>query len=65
MNRVVITGMGIVSPIGNDLSAAWENVKAGKHGISFIEKFDISNSDVKVAAQVKDFDPLKALIKRN
>ena len=64
MNRVVITGMGIVSPIGNDLSAAWENVKAGKHGISFIEKFDISNSDVKVAAQVKDFDPLKAFDKK-
>lgn len=64
MNRVVITGMGIVSPIGNDLATAWDNVRAGKHGISFISKFDASDSDVKVAAEVKDFDPLKAFEKK-
>lgn len=64
MNRVVITGMGLVSPIGNDLQTAWENVRAGKHGISLISKFDVSDTEVKVAAEVKDFDPLKAFEKK-
>lgn len=64
MKRVVITGMGVVSPIGNDLNTAWENVKAEKHGISHITRFDTANSDVKVAAEVKDFDPLKVFEKK-
>lgn len=65
MKRVVVTGVGVVSPIGNDMETFWENVKAGKHGIDFITKFDTTNSDVKVAAEVKDFDPFKAFEKKD
>ena len=64
MNRVVITGIGVVSPIGNDLDTFWSNVRAGKHGIDFIQKFDTSDSEVKVAAEVKDFDPLRCFDKK-
>ena len=54
--RVVITGMGVVSPIGSG-DIFWENVKRGKCGIDFIESFDTSDFSVKIAAEVKDFDP--------
>lgn len=58
MNRVVVTGLGIVSPIGNDVPAFWQNLKAGKCGIDKITKFDPSEHKVKIAAEVKDFNPL-------
>lgn len=58
MNRVVITGMGAVTPIGNDVPSFWEGLKAGKCGIGPITKFDTEEYKVKVAAEVKDFDPL-------
>lgn len=58
MNRVVITGMGAVTPIGSDINSFFENIKAGKHGIAKIESFDVSDSEVTLAAEVKDFDPL-------
>lgn len=64
MNRVVVTGIGVVSPLGNDLNTFWENVKAGKHGITHISKFDTTNFPVKVAAEVKNFDPLLSMDKR-
>lgn len=54
--RVVITGMGVVSPIGSG-DLFWENVKRGTCGINFIESFDTSDFSVKIAAEVKDFDP--------
>ena len=57
MNRVVVTGMGIVSPLGNDVPTFWENVKNGCCGIAPITKFDTTDYKVKVAAEVKDFDP--------
>lgn len=63
MNRVVVTGLGIISPIGNDVPAFWQNLKAGKCGIDFITKFDTSDYKVKIAAEVKDFDPLKYMEK--
>ncbi|MBO5245095.1 MAG: beta-ketoacyl-ACP synthase II [Selenomonadales bacterium] len=56
MKRVVVTGLGIVSPIGNDVPTFWENIKAGKHGIAPITRFDTSDMGVKLAAEVKDFD---------
>ncbi len=69
MNRVVITGIGVVSPVGNDLNTFWNNIKEGKHGIDFIKSFDVSDFPVKVAGEVKKFNPLLALdkkeIKRN
>ncbi len=57
MNRVVITGMGAVTPIGNDVKSYWESLKAGTCGIGPITKFDTAEYKVKVAAEVKDFDP--------
>jgi 3-oxoacyl-[acyl-carrier-protein] synthase II len=57
MNRVVVTGMGIVSPLGNTLPVFWENIKAGVCGIGPITRFDTSNYKVKVAAEVRDYDP--------
>ncbi len=64
MNRVVITAMGCVTPIGNDVASFWESIKAGKHGIDHVTRFDVTENDVKVAAEVKGFDPLLALEKR-
>ncbi|EKQ53775.1 MULTISPECIES: beta-ketoacyl-ACP synthase II [unclassified Clostridium] len=55
--RVVITGMGAVTPIGNDVSTFWNNAKEGKLGIDFITLVDQELIDVKIAAEVKDFDP--------
>ena len=58
MQRVVITGIGTISPIGNSVDQFWDSIKANKTGIAPLEMFDEDfDSDVKVAAQVKDFDP--------
>ena len=54
--RVVVTGMGVVSPIGSG-NSFWENVKKGACGINFIESFDTTDFSVKIAAEVKNFDP--------
>ncbi len=55
--RVAVTGLGAVSPVGNDAVTTWESLKAGKSGIGLITKFDTTDYKVKVAAEVKDFDP--------
>jgi 3-oxoacyl-[acyl-carrier-protein] synthase II len=57
MRRVVITGMGAVSPLGNDLPSTWDAALAGESGIDFIKSFDASGFPVRVAAEVKDFEP--------
>jgi len=54
--RVVITGLGIVSPVGNDVSAAWENLVAGRSGIDRITRFDASAFNAQIAGEVKGFD---------
>ena len=54
--RVVITGLGLVSPVGNDVSTAWENIKAGKSGIGPIDTFDVSQFPVRFGGLVRDFD---------
>ncbi len=59
MNRVVVTGMGIISPIGNSTEAFWNGLTNGTCGVGFITRFDTSNFAVKVAAEVKDFDAKK------
>ena len=51
--RVVVTGLGIISPIGNDIDTFWENVKKGTVGIGEITKFDTTDFKVKLAAEVK------------
>ncbi|MBX6352255.1 MAG: beta-ketoacyl-ACP synthase II [Thermoflavifilum sp.] len=55
--RVVITGMGAVTPIGNDVPTFWRNLVAGRSGISRIDAFDVSQYPVQIAGQVRDFDP--------
>lgn len=57
--RVVITGIGAVTPLGNDVSSTWENIKNSVSGIAPITKFNAENSSVKVAGEVKDFGPEK------
>ncbi|MFO7530907.1 MAG: beta-ketoacyl-ACP synthase II [Candidatus Limnocylindrales bacterium] len=59
--RAVITGVGAVTPIGNDHPTFWANAKAGKSGGGPITHFDASDLDVRIAAEVKDFDPASAM----
>lgn len=54
--RVVVTGIGAITPIGNNTKDTWENLKAGKNGIAPITLFDTSNHKAKLAAEVKNFD---------
>jgi len=54
--RVVITGLGIVSPVGNTVEEAWQNILAGKSGIAAVTKFDTSTFPVQFAGEVKNFD---------
>ena len=56
MRRVVITGMGSVNPLGNNVSDTWEAVKAGKCGIGPITHFDTTDFKVKLAGEVKEID---------
>ena len=55
--RVVVTGLGAISPVGNNVSDSWQNMKDGIHGIAGITRFDTSNFKTKLAAEVKGFDP--------
>src|ERR687891_816386 len=57
MRRVVVTGLGAVTPIGNDVESTWSSALAGRSGVDFIRAFDPSGFPVRVAAEVKDFDP--------
>ena len=59
--RVVVTGLGIVSPVGNDVASVWANLLAGRSGITNITKFDASEYSVNIAGEVKDFDVLQYL----
>jgi 3-oxoacyl-[acyl-carrier-protein] synthase II len=55
--RVVVTGLGVISPAGNDLETFWTNLKEGRSGIGRISAFDISNYDCQIAGEVRNFDP--------
>ena len=57
--RVVITGMGVVSPVGNDLQTFWEAVTHGVSGIGPVTLFDVAQYDCKIAGEVKNFEPVK------
>src|SRR5664279_903609 len=59
--RVVITGMGIVSPVGIGLADAWENILACRSGIATITRFDASGFPSRIAGEVKDFDVTRYL----
>ena len=58
--RVVVTGMGIVSPVGNDVAGAWKNVLEGRSGIGTVTHFDVSAQSTRIAGEVHDFDPVKS-----
>ncbi|MEM5009009.1 beta-ketoacyl-ACP synthase II [Priestia megaterium] len=64
MERVVITGMGVVSPIGNNIRTFWNNLIKGESGISSIDTFDITDHKAKIAGIVRDFDAHKVLGKK-
>ena len=57
MRRVVVTGLGVISPVGNNVNDFWASLLAGKHGIGPITKFDTTEYKAKLAAEVKDFNP--------
>jgi 3-oxoacyl-[acyl-carrier-protein] synthase II len=56
-NRVVITGMGVVSPVGIGKEAFWESLISGKNGIVPITRFDASELPTRIAGEIRDFDP--------
>jgi 3-oxoacyl-[acyl-carrier-protein] synthase II len=62
--RVVVTGLGLITPVGNSVEATWAALMSGRNGVDFIQKFDTEKFSVKIAAEVKDFDPLKFIPKK-
>lgn len=62
--RVAITGLGLVTPVGNDVAATWHALLAGKSGVAPITRFDASGFPVRIAAEVKGFDPRDAIENR-
>lgn len=65
MKRVVITGLGAITPIGNQVKAFWENLLAGKSGAATITKFDASKFRTQFACEIKDYDPTQYLDKND
>lgn len=63
--RVVVVGLGIVSPLGNEVDLAYSNAIKGNSGIDYVKSFDTSDLKVKIAAEVKDFDAKKHLSSRD
>lgn len=64
MNDVVITGMGVVSPVGNNLEAFWDSLVSGRSGVGPIQGFDPMEYPVRIAAELKDFDITRYLTER-
>jgi len=62
--RVVITGLGCVTPVGNDKDEFWKNIKSGVSGIDTITKFDASTYQTQIAGEVKNFDPEQFISKK-
>jgi 3-oxoacyl-[acyl-carrier-protein] synthase II len=63
--KVVVTGMGVISPIGNSVNEFKESLKAGKSGVGKITAFDTADLDVKIAGEVRDFDPSRWIEKKD
>lgn len=57
LNRVVVTGMGAITPLGNSVNQFWSNIVAGKSGVNLITKFDTTHFKTKIAAEIKGFSP--------
>ena len=64
LNRVVVTGLGAITPIGNNLEEYWQGLIQGKNGIGYITHFDTTDYACKIAGEVKDFDPLGYITKK-
>jgi len=64
MNRVVVTAVSAITPLGHDIETSWENLLAGKSGIGPITRFDADGFDARIAGEVKDFDPTKYIDKK-
>ncbi len=62
--RVVVTGLGLITPCGNDVTTTWTSIIRGQSGVGFIEKFDTEKYSVKIAAEVRNFDPLNFMEKK-
>jgi 3-oxoacyl-[acyl-carrier-protein] synthase II len=62
--RVVITGMGTINPLGCDVETTWRNLVAGKSGVDLLTRFDASDFQSRIAAEVRDFDPSKYIAPR-
>jgi 3-oxoacyl-[acyl-carrier-protein] synthase II len=63
--RVAVTGLGVISPVGNDVTSFWNSLKEGRSGAGPITRFDASRTDAKIAAEVKDFDPAMYMEKKD
>ncbi|KAA5806117.1 beta-ketoacyl-ACP synthase II [Thermoanaerobacterium thermosaccharolyticum] len=64
MNRVVITGIGAITPIGNNIDELWDSLINGRSGIDKVTRFDVSSYPTKLAAEVKDFEPTEYIDKK-
>ena len=62
--RVVVTGLGLITPVGLSVESTWASLTAGRSGVGYIQKFDTEKFSVKIAAEVNDFDPLKYVEKK-
>jgi 3-oxoacyl-[acyl-carrier-protein] synthase II len=65
LRRVVVTGLGAVTPVGNDVPSSWNNLLKGVPGADFIRRIDVADLPVRFAAQVKDFDPSGVLDRKD
>ena len=65
MKRVAVTGMGAITPVGNNVETMWESLKNGKSGITLVTRYDPSLTKAKVVAEVKGFDPAEYIEKRD
>jgi 3-oxoacyl-[acyl-carrier-protein] synthase II len=57
--RIVITGLGLLSPVGNSVDAAWQAIQQGRSGIGPVTEFDVSQLNTRIAGEIRDFDPAK------
>ncbi|HKR01294.1 MAG TPA: beta-ketoacyl-ACP synthase II [Pyrinomonadaceae bacterium] len=62
--RVVVTGLGLITPVGNSVESTWSALMQGQSGVDYIKKFDVEKFPVKFAAEVKDFNPLDYVEKK-
>jgi len=65
MSRIVITGLGAITPLGNDVDTFWEKMKAGESAADTIQTFDTTDYVIRIACEVKDFDPTEWLDKKS